>query len=77
VFGGVHGPEKAVVLTALAADAYVGDTPADMAAAAAAAAWPVGVATGSFSGADLRAAGAAVVLASLAQFPDRYARRFI
>jgi phosphoglycolate phosphatase len=76
VFGGVHGPEKAVVLTALAADAYVGDTPADMAAAVAAAAWPVGVATGSFSGADLRAAGAAVVLASLAQFPDRYARRF-
>jgi phosphoglycolate phosphatase len=55
----------------------VGNTPADMAAAAAAAAWPVGVATGSFSGADLRAAGAAVVLASLAQFPDRYARRFI
>jgi phosphoglycolate phosphatase-like HAD superfamily hydrolase len=76
VFGGVHGPEKAVVLTALEADAYVGDTPADMAAAVAAAAWPVGVATGSFSGADLRAAGAAVVLASLAEFPDRYARRF-
>lgn len=76
VFGGVHGPEKAVVLTALAAGAYVGDTPADMAAAAAAAAWPVGVATGSFSAAALRAAGAAVVLASLAEFPERYARRF-
>jgi phosphoglycolate phosphatase len=76
VFGGVHGPEKASVLAALAAGAYVGDTPADMAAASAAGAWPVGVATGSFSGADLRAAGAAVVLASLAEFPDRYARRF-
>jgi phosphoglycolate phosphatase len=76
VFGGVHGPEKASVLAALAAGAYVGDTPADMAAAAAAGAWPVGVATGSFSDADLRAAGAAVVLASLAEFPERYARRF-
>jgi phosphoglycolate phosphatase len=77
VFGGVHGPEKASVLAALAAGAYVGDTPADMAAAAAAGAWPVGVATGSFSGADLRAAGAAVVLASLAEFPHRYARHVI
>jgi phosphoglycolate phosphatase-like HAD superfamily hydrolase len=77
VFGGVHGPEKASVLAALAAGAYVGDTPPDMAAAAAAGAWPVGVVTGSFSGADLRAAGAAVVLASLAEFPDRYARHLI
>jgi len=77
VFGGVHGPEKASVLAALAAGAYVGDTPPDMAAAVAAGAWPVGVTTGSFSGADLRAAGAAVVLASLAEFPDRYARHVI
>jgi phosphoglycolate phosphatase len=75
VFGEVHGPEKASVLAALAADAYVGDTPADMAAATAAGAWPVGVTTGSFSGAELRAAGAAVALASLTEFPDRYARR--
>ena len=38
-------------------------------------AWPVGVATGSFSRADLQAAGAAVVLSSLAEFPGQYARR--
>jgi phosphoglycolate phosphatase len=75
VFGGVHGPEKGRVLAALAADAYVGDTPADMTAAAGAGAWPVGVATGSFSRADLQAAGAAVVLSSLADFPGQYARR--
>ena len=33
VFGGVHGPEKAAVLTSVGAAVYVGDTPADMAAA--------------------------------------------
>jgi phosphoglycolate phosphatase len=75
VFGEVHGPEKAAVLAALAAAAYVGDTPPDMAAALRAGAWPVGVTTGSFSGAELRAAGAAVVLGSLAEFPDWYARQ--
>ncbi|SRR5712691_3809932 len=74
VFGGVHGPEKASVLAGLAAAVYVGDTPADMAAAVRAGAWPVGVATGSFAAADLAAAGAAVVLASLAEFPDWFAQ---
>src|SRR5262249_36912989 len=69
VYGGVHGPEKAVVLAELAAAAYVGDTPADMAAAVQAGAWAVGVATGSFTEGDLRAAGAEVVLGSLAEFP--------
>jgi phosphoglycolate phosphatase len=73
VFGEVHGPEKGAVLAKLAAAAYVGDTPADMAAALTASARPVGVTTGSFSGADLRAAGAEVLLASLAEFPDWYA----
>lgn len=73
VFGGVHGPEKAAVLTRLGAAVYVGDTPADMAAAVAAGARPVGVATGSFTGVELRAAGAADVLASLAEFPALYA----
>src|SRR5215469_1199181 len=70
VFGGVHGPEKAEVLAGLAAALYVGDTPADMAAAVQAGATPVGVATGSFTEGDLRAAGAGVVLPSLAEFPD-------
>jgi len=73
VFGDVYGPQKAAVLTRLGAAVYVGDTPADMAAAVAAAALPVGVATGSFTGAQLRAAGAAHVLASLAEFPALYA----
>jgi phosphoglycolate phosphatase len=73
VFGDVHGPQKAVVLTAIGAAIYVGDTPADMAAAVLAGAHPVGVSTGSFSAAELRAAGAADVLSSLARFPALYA----
>jgi phosphoglycolate phosphatase len=73
VFGDVHGPQKAVVLTAVGAAIYVGDTPADMAAAVLAGAHPVGVATGSFSAAELRAAGAAEVLSSLTRFPALYA----
>jgi phosphoglycolate phosphatase len=73
VFGDVHGPQKAVVLTSVGAAVYVGDTPADMAAAVTAGARPVGVATGSFTGDELRAAGAIDVLASLTDFPARYA----
>jgi phosphoglycolate phosphatase len=69
---GVHGPEKAAVLVSLGAGVYVGDTPADMAAAAQAGACAVGVTTGSFTGSDLRAAGAQRVLASLAEFPALY-----
>ena len=68
-----HGPEKAAVLAALGAAVYVGDTPADMAAAAQAGAHGVGVTTGSFTDSDLRAAGARTVLASLADFPALYA----
>jgi phosphoglycolate phosphatase-like HAD superfamily hydrolase len=67
-----HGPEKGAVLTAIGAAVYVGDTPADMAAAVMAGAHAVGVATGSFSAAELRAAGAAEVLRSLADFPPLY-----
>jgi phosphoglycolate phosphatase len=74
VFPDAHGPEKAEVLAALGAAFYVGDTPADMLAAVAAGVHPVGVATGSFSASELRAAGAADVLASLAAFPALYAR---
>ena len=45
------------MLTSVGAAVYVGDTPADMAAAVTAGARPVGVATGSFTGDELRAAG--------------------
>jgi phosphoglycolate phosphatase len=68
----VHGPEKAAVLRRLAAAAYVGDTPPDMAAAVAAGVRAVGVATGSFSREDLAGAGAEVVLGSLDAFPAWY-----
>ena len=73
VVAGVHGPEKAAVLITLGAGVYVGDTPADMAAAATAGARAVGVTTGSFTERDLRAAGADTVLESLAGFPTLYA----
>jgi len=73
LFADVHGPGKAAVLVGLRAAAYVGDTPADMAAAVTAGVRAVGVATGSFTDRDLRAAGAYVVLASLAEFPAVYA----
>ena len=68
----VHGPEKAVVLRRLRADAYVGDTPPDMAAAVQAGSRAVGVTTGSFGREDLAGAGAEVVLDSLAGFPAWY-----
>jgi phosphoglycolate phosphatase len=72
LFADAHGPEKGVVLRAIGATVYVGDTPADMAAAAMAGAHGVGVTTGSFNEAELRAAGAADVLSSLTDFPALY-----
>jgi len=72
LFADAHGPEKAIVLSAEGAAVYVGDTPADMAAALAAGAHPIGVATGSFTAAELRDAGAATVLDSLTSFPGLY-----
>jgi len=68
----VHGPEKAAVLRTVQAAAYVGDTPPDMAAAVQAGVRAVGVSTGSFTGADLAAAGAEIVLDSLTAFPAWY-----
>lgn len=68
----VHGPEKAAVLVRIAAAAYVGDTPADMAAALGAGVVGVGVPTGSFSAAELAEAGAQVILGSLGEFPAWY-----
>jgi phosphoglycolate phosphatase len=73
LFTHVHGPEKAAVLARLRAAVYIGDTPADVAAAGAAGAIGVGVATGSFPAAQLHAAGAQVVLGSLLDFPSWYA----
>jgi phosphoglycolate phosphatase len=73
IFTHVHGPEKAAVLAHVGAAVYIGDTPADMAAGQAAGALAVGVPTGSFTAEQLRAAGAAVVLRSLADFPPWYA----
>jgi len=72
IIADAHGPEKAVVLKEFGAAVYVGDTPADMAAATVAGAHAVGVATGSFGAAELRAAGAADVLPSLVEFPALY-----
>ena len=72
LFADAHGPEKGAILKEIGAAVYVGDTPADMAAAATAGAHAVGVTTGSFTAADLRAAGAADVLAALTDFPPLY-----
>lgn len=69
----VHGAEKAAVLARIGAAAYVGDTPADMAAAGQAGVPAIGVPTGSFDAAALSAAGASVLLASLTEFPSWYA----
>jgi phosphoglycolate phosphatase len=73
IFSHVHGAEKAAVLAQIGAVAYVGDTPADMAAAAQAGVTAVGVPTGSFAAAALSAAGANVLLGTLAEFPSWYA----
>jgi phosphoglycolate phosphatase len=73
VYTHVHGPEKAAVLARIGAAVYAGDTPADMAAAAAGGAFGVGVPTGSFPAAALAQAGAGVVLGSLASFPGWFA----
>jgi phosphoglycolate phosphatase len=76
LFTHVHGAEKAAVLKDLDAAAYVGDSPPDMAAAADVGVRAVGVTTGSFSGLELAAAGADVILDSLADFPDWYRSAF-
>lgn len=72
LFTHVHGPEKAAVLRTLAATAYVGDSPPDMAAAVAAGVRAVGVSTGSFGAEALYEAGADVVLDALTGFPSWY-----
>ncbi len=68
VAGFLHGLEKGELLVAERAAHYVGDTVPDIAAALHAGATPVGVLTGTNSEDELRAAGAAVVLADLTEF---------
>ena len=72
LFANVHGPEKAEVLRGLGAVAYVGDTPPDIAAGVSAGVRAIGVATGSFTAAELRGAGAELVLGTLEAFPAWY-----
>jgi phosphoglycolate phosphatase len=72
LFTHVHGPEKAEVLRRLGAAGYVGDTPPDIAAGISAGVRAVGVATGSFTAAQLRQAGAEPVLGTLEAFPAWY-----
>jgi phosphoglycolate phosphatase len=72
VVGWAWGPGKTEALVALGAHVYVGDHPDDMAAAVNAGGsgvLAVGVGTGGWSAADLHAAGAAVVLTDLTEFP--------
>ena len=75
VHGDVFGVGKAGPLREHGATAYVGDHPADMHAATEAAAAAVGVTSGSSTADELKAAGAAVVLQSLEQFPRWLAER--
>ena len=70
VSGGLFAQAKAGALRAAGAAVFVGDHPGDVAAALAAGATAVGVATGPHSADDLRAAGADVVLPDLTGFGD-------
>ena len=70
VVGSLWGAGKAAALREHAAAVYVGDHTADVDAARAAAAMSVGVASGPYDMAALRAYGADVVLPDLVGFPD-------
>ena len=69
VFGWLHGADKASALVAEHADIYVGDSPADVTAAHAAAAIAVMVPSGPCTADELTDAGADVVLPDLTKFP--------
>ncbi|MEU6403142.1 HAD family hydrolase [Streptomyces sp. NPDC046985] len=78
VIGGLWAERKAEALRAWGAEVYVGDHVGDVRGARAAGALSVAVATGPCGEAELREAGADVVLADLTEFPhwlaDRIAR---
>lgn len=63
----VFGPGKVPVLRRIQPAAYVGDHPADMAAAAAAGTTAIGVTTGNHGSEDLKEAGATFVIPRLGQ----------
>ncbi|MBG6068320.1 HAD family hydrolase [Micromonospora ureilytica] len=67
--GDLFAEQKATALREHGATHYVGDHVADMVAAAAAGVPGIGVATGPCSSAELREAGAEVVLNELTEFP--------
>ncbi|WP_437028766.1 HAD family hydrolase [Streptomyces sp. enrichment culture] len=69
VIGGLWAEQKALALREHGAHVYVGDHVGDVRGARAAGALAVAVATGPCDGAELRAAGADVVLTSLTEFP--------
>lgn len=69
VIGGLWASAKGEALRTYGARIYVGDHTGDIDAAKAAAAYSVGVATGSFDAPALRAYGADVVLPDLLAFP--------
>jgi phosphoglycolate phosphatase len=69
IAGGLFAAAKGAVLREERADVYVGDHPGDVEAARAGGAVAVAVATGPHTAAQLRAAGADVVLTDLRQLP--------
>ncbi|MEU1350531.1 HAD family hydrolase [Streptomyces sp. NPDC005795] len=69
IVGGLWAEQKAVALREHGASVYVGDHTGDVRGAQAANAFSVGVTTGPCDEAELRAAGAGVVLTSLTEFP--------
>lgn len=75
VFGWRFAEAKGETLLAEGAHVYVGDTPNDMRAGVASGAIPVAVTTGPHDADELRAAGAEVVLSTLAEFPAWVAAR--
>jgi phosphoglycolate phosphatase len=74
IVGYVHGDEKRDALIEHNATGYVGDTIADVRAAVDAGVHAIGVATGMHNVAELRAAGATVVMQSLEEFSAWLAR---
>ena len=74
IVGYVHGDEKRDALVEHNATAYVGDTIADVRAAADAGVNAIGVATGMHNANELTAAGATIVMRSLEEFPAWLAR---